>query len=358
MRVGLVIYGSLETISGGYLYDRKLVEHLESQGDQVEIISLPWRNYPRHLGDNLSPTLLRRLNQLRVDVLLEDELNHPSLFWVNRRLGGAFPVISIVHHLRSSESRPAWQNQFYRRIERSYLTSIDGFIFNSLTTRQVVEDLIREKKPCVVAFPAGDRLSPHISDEEISRRAYRPGPLHLLFLGNVIPRKGLHTLLEALSMLPKDAWQLSVAGRLDIDHAYSDSINRQVATLGLSGQVAFLGPVVDEGLSEQLRLSQVLALPSSYEGFGIAYLEGMGFGLPSIATSGGAAAEIITDGCNGFLIKPGDVPALRDCLQELAYSRKRLVELSLAARKRYKAHPNWEQTSRSIRGFLEKFTEE
>ncbi len=53
MRLGLVIYGNLETISGGYLYDRKLVEHLERQGDQVEIISLPWRNYARHLGDNL-----------------------------------------------------------------------------------------------------------------------------------------------------------------------------------------------------------------------------------------------------------------------------------------------------------------
>jgi len=357
MRVGLIIYGSLETISGGYLYDRKLVEHLECQGDQVEIISLPWRNYARHLGDNLAPAVLRRLNQLRVDFLLEDELNHPSLFWVNRHLDGAFPVISIVHHLRSSESRPAWQNHFYRQIERSYLSSVDGFIFNSLTTRQVVEDLIREKKPCVVAFPAGDRLSPHISNEEISRRACRPGPLRLLFLGNVIPRKGLHTLLEALSMLPEDAWQLSVAGRLDIDHAYRDSINQQVARLGLSERVTFLGPLADEGLSELLRASQVLALPSSYEGFGIAYLEGMGFGLPSIATSGGAAGEIITDGCNGFLIKPGDVPELRDCLQELVTNRQRLIELSLAARKRYEAHPSWEQTGTSIRGFLEKFTE-
>jgi glycosyltransferase involved in cell wall biosynthesis len=357
MRVGLVIYGSLETISGGYLYDRKLVEHLQRQGEQVEIISLPWRNYARHLGDNLSLPVLRRLRQLRVDVLLEDELNHPSLFWTNRRLVGAFPLISIVHHLRSSESRPLWQNYFYRLIERSYLKSVDGFIFNSQTTRHVVEDLTGEKKPGLVAFPAGDRLSPHISSEDIARRACQAGPLHLLFLGNVIPRKGLHTLLEALSMLPKDAWRLSVAGRLDIDLAYSDSIRRQVTIFGLTDEVVFLGPLEDEELREQMRLSQVLALPSSYEGFGIAYLEGMGFGLPAIATSAGAAGEIITNGSDGFLIKPGDAPALKDCLQELAQDRQRLLELSLAARIRYESHPGWEQTGRNIRGFLETFRE-
>ena len=41
MHIGLVIYGSLDTISGGYIYDRKLVEYLRSKGDVVEVISLP-----------------------------------------------------------------------------------------------------------------------------------------------------------------------------------------------------------------------------------------------------------------------------------------------------------------------------
>jgi glycosyltransferase involved in cell wall biosynthesis len=357
MRIGLVIYGNLETISGGYLYDRMLVEHLEGQGDQVEIISLPWRNYARHLGDNLNPAFLRRFRRLDVDVLLEDELNHPSLFGINRRMAGIFPIISIVHHLRSSELRSAWQNQTYRWVERSFLSSADGFIFNSQTTRQVVESLVGAQKPCVVAYPAGDRLSACISAEEIAHRAFQPAPLRLFFLGNVIPRKGLHTLIEALSMLPKDSWQLSVAGRQDIDLEYANLIRRRIAQLGLSDRVAFLGALDDEALAGQLRLSQVLALPSSYEGYGIAYLEGMGFGLPAIATSGGAAGEIITNGVNGFLVSPEDHLALRDCIQELAQNRQRLLELSLAARHRYQAHPGWEETGRTIRGFLEEVRE-
>ena len=57
MRLGLLIYGSLDTLSGGYLYDRKLVEHLRRAGDSVEIISIPWRSYPAHLADNFSSRL-------------------------------------------------------------------------------------------------------------------------------------------------------------------------------------------------------------------------------------------------------------------------------------------------------------
>ena len=89
MRVGLLIYGSLETLSGGYLYDRKLVQYLREQGDHVEVISLPWRGYARHLSDNLSPSLLGKLLDLSVDVLIQDELNHPSLAWLNYHTSGS-----------------------------------------------------------------------------------------------------------------------------------------------------------------------------------------------------------------------------------------------------------------------------
>jgi hypothetical protein len=85
VRLGLVIYGSLDTISGGFLYDRRLVDYLRRRGEEVEIISLPWRSYARHIFDNCSLEHLRRLTRTPVDALLQDELCHPSLFWRNRR---------------------------------------------------------------------------------------------------------------------------------------------------------------------------------------------------------------------------------------------------------------------------------
>lgn len=357
MRVGLLIYGSLETISGGYLYDRKLVEHLRARGDQVEVISLPGRNYMRHLGDNLLINLRRRLEQLEVDVLLEDELNHPSLWWINRRLKRSYALLSIVHHLRSSEEWPSWQKPIYRRIERAYLSSVEGYVFNSCTTRETVEGLVRSNKPGVVAFPAGDRLQPCIRDEEIVQRASQPCPLKVLFLGNLIWRKGLHVLLEALALLKTGAFTLAVVGRMDADRNYTRSILRRVGRLGLAGQVTFHGALDESALIKRMRASHVLAVPSSYEGYGIVYLEGMGFGLPAIATLGGAAQEIITHGVDGYLIPPGDAHALAYYLRMLSEERGLLARLGKAARARYLAQPTWEETAARIRNFLTTFVE-
>ena len=195
MKIGLVIYGSLDTLSGGYLYDRKLVDYLRSQGDTVEVISLPWRSYAAHLTDNLRFRLPSNL-----DVLIQDELNHPSLIFANWGKH-PYPIISLVHHLRCSELRPKWQNAFYRMLEKQYLQSVDGFIFNSQTTKTVVNNLIGDKKPEVIAYPPTDRFGDAISEDEIMERA-KGEVLRILFLGNVIERKGLHTLLKTVSIQP------------------------------------------------------------------------------------------------------------------------------------------------------------
>jgi len=363
MHLGLVIYGSLNTVSGGYLYDRMLVKHLREAGDRVDVISLPWRNYARHFTDNFSAVLTARLRAGRFDVLLQDELNHPSLFLLNRALRGRYPILSIVHHPRSCELRPAWQNVFYRWIERQYLASVDGFIFNSATTRAAVEALVGDRRPAVVAHPGGDHLAPTVTAEQIRARALQPGPLRLLFAGSVIPRKGLHTLLAALARLSKEDWRhlppkrsgvgLEIVGSLDTDPAYAQAVRRQIERDGLGANVTLRGPLPVAELAAGFARAHVLVVPSSYEGFGIVYLEGLGFGLPAIATTAGAAGEIITHGENGFLVPPGDAAALADCIRLLMQDRERLSAMSLAAQQRSGRHPGWRAGAEKIRRFVE-----
>lgn len=354
MHIGLIIYGDLDTISGGYLYDRKLVEHLRRQGDHVEIISIPWRNYLRHIGDNFSASLLKRLTSLQIDVLVQDELNHPSLFLLNGRLAQrcTYPLVSIVHHLRSSELRAAWQNRLYGCLERRYLSSLDAFIFNSQTTRWAVEHLLQKSTYGIIAYPSGDRFSPSITAGEIQRRAWQPGPLKLLFLGNVIPRKGLHLLFDALGRIPKQSWKLTVMGNTDVDPGYTHRIQSQAVRSGIIERVHFTGSVGDDELAATLSGHHLLVVPSSYEGYGIVYLEGMGFGLPAVGAQSGAAGEIITHGQDGFLIPPGDVVRLAGLIEELAQDRQRLQAMSLSARRRYERQPTWEQSMQRVRVFL------
>jgi len=354
MRVALVLYGDLDFVSGGFLYDRLLVDYLRRQGEEVEIISLPWRSYPGGLLDNLSPVLKRRLENIKADVILQDELAHPSLFGLNHRLQGPRrpPLVAIVHHLRCSEARPAWQNRLYGIIERRYLAAVSGFIFNSRATQDSVEALVGRGKPSVMALPAANRFTVRLPQEDLAARAREPGPLRLLFLGNVIPRKGLHTLLEALARLPREGWRLTVVGGLEVDRAYMQQIQQQIYGAALEKQVEFTGILEEEELASRLAHSQVLAVPSSYEGYGIVYLEGMAFGLPALATTGGGAREIITSGRDGFLITPGDARALAGHIRSLNEDRDLLLKMSLKAQDRFTTHPTWEDAGAATHRFL------
>ena len=347
MKIGLVIYGSIDTLSGGYMYDRMMVEYLRTQGDTVEIISLPWRNYAAHLADNFSFKLPPNL-----DILIQDELNHPSLIGANRGEHPC-PVISLVHHLRCSELRPKWQNDLYRIVEKKYLQSVDGFIFNSKTTKGVVNSLIGSSKPDVVAYPPTDRFGNAISEREIEERGKKK-ELSVLFLGNVMGRKGLHTLLEAARLSTFDL-RLDIVGSLTSEPEYTKQMQEYIAQNNLSSFVFLHDSLNNQPLIDKLKNAHVLVVPSSYEGFGIVYLEGMGFGLPAIGTTAGAASEVIRDGVDGFLIQPGDAHSLATKLQFMNERRDVLIQMSLAARSRYLAQPKWNQTANQIREFLLSF---
>jgi glycosyltransferase involved in cell wall biosynthesis len=354
MRIGLMIYGSLDYLSGGFLYDRMLVEHLKTAGDEVRIFALPWRSYPRNLLDNLFDRLTRGIRQADLDVLLQDELNHPSLVLTNRRLKKhcGCPVVAIVHHLRSREPRPAAANAFYRAVERAYLQTVDGFVFNSRSTRNAVERLLAKPLRQVTATPGGDRLGKIGDDRVLAERCNKDGPLRLLFIGSVIGRKDLGGLLAALARIKDIDWRLEVVGPLDVDRSYAARMQTRALAAGMGPKVFFHGPADDPALRGLLRAGHLVALPFSYEGFGIVFLEGMAFGLPALACRRGGAGEVVAHGVSGLLFAPGDTAALAAAIARLATDRRELLRLSRAARRRFDAFPTWHGSMQAIRQFL------
>jgi glycosyltransferase involved in cell wall biosynthesis len=354
VRIGLIVYGSLDLVSGGNLYDRKLVDHLRAAAHEVEILALPRRGYALDLTGNFSPILRRRIRSAAFDVLLEDELVHPSLFlWKRgRHAGSSRPVVAIVHHLRSSEERPDWQNDIYRKIEKRYLASVDAFVFNSHTTRETVEALLAKKTRNVVATPAGDRFPRTMTPADVLARAQEPGELRILFVGNLIPRKGLHVLLESLASMSPPSYRLDIVGSPDMDRRYAEKVRARATALGLDGRVRYHGALHGETLADRFREAQVLAVPSSYEGFGIVYLEALGFGLPVVASAAGATDEIVRHESNGFLVPRGDVFTLARRLESLIEDRELLARMSLAAYDAFQDHPGWDESMGRIEAFL------
>jgi glycosyltransferase involved in cell wall biosynthesis len=355
VRIGLLIPGSLDRATGGYLYDRMLAEHLRLRGHEVEAVSLPLRSYRRCLLDNLSSRLFARLRGGGFDLVLQDELAHPSCLRVNRRLrrAGGPPVVAIVHLLRVSQRWPAWRRPLYRQVERAYLRSVDGWIVVNARLRSRVERLAGAERPAVVAAPAGDHAAGTIAAAEIRARAVEPGPLRILFVGNLSPLKNLHLVIAALARLGGEcAWQLEVIGSLTVDPAYRRSIVRQVARAGLAGQVTLHGELPPAEVASWMARAHVLAMPSAPESWSIAYLEAMSRGLPVIASAASDSAAMIEAGENGFVVAPGDAAGLADRLRSLAADRERLARMGAAARQWYERQPTWAESMESAHRFL------
>ncbi len=343
MRIGLVVYGSLDVMTGGNVFDRMLVAHLRNSGDQVEVISLKRRGALGCMADNLTLGFDPDL-----EILLQDELTHASLLLPNSRRR-SIPVVSIVHNLRSSEPGPAWQNAALGALERRYLDSVDGLIVNSRATLDSVRHGLDVERPSIIASPGGDRLG-SLTPDAVSEREYDSGPLRLIFLANLTALKGLHVLLAALALLNPSNFELDVVGSCEVDPAYTRRVRRQAARL--DSRVVFHGTLDGKSLVERLTSAHVLIIPSFYEGFGIAFLEGMAFGLPAIGARVGAIPEMISPDQNGFLIAPGDYRGLAAHLAALEMDRDRLARMSACALAYFNTRPTWQDAGRSVREFL------
>lgn len=146
-------------------------------------------------------------------------------------------------------------------------------------------------------------------------------------IAHLEPHKGQQILIEAFDQLADDRVRLLLVG----DGSARPGLERQVAELRLSDRVTFTGSRAD--LPVLLAAADILALPSTYEGFGIVQAEAMYFRLPVVATDRGGSTEVVQDGITGYLVPFGDVTALADRLGQLIASpelRRRFGEAGRA----------------------------
>lgn len=362
MHVGVVVPGSLTRRTGGYLYDRLLIRHLRSAGDQVSVFEIPHRRYPAALAANGGRDLERRIAAAGVDVLVEDALAHPALLGPNRRLRrrGGPPLVALVHLLRGSLERPAWRRSVIREVERSYLAGVDAWItVNDAIRRRIVgmrrvtEDAERGRPRFLVAPPAGDHVrAAALSPQAVVARAHAPGPLRILFVGALTPLKRPHLVVEAVARLPRESAHLTLVGGSVAAPGYVRRLHRRVAAWGAGDRVRFLGERDPAEVAKLLAASHVLAVPSCPESWSVAYLEAFTHGLPVVAHRESDAAALVEPSRTGLLVGDGEVEELAEGLGGLARERDRLAEMARAAWEGALARPTWEESMGAVRGFL------
>lgn len=182
-----------------------------------------------------------------------------------------------------------------------------------------------------VPFAYGTR--PREGDDR-SRLALEPDSVAILFIGNLIPHKGLQLAIEALSMGSLPSWRLLVVGT-GPDEANAKLLAKR---RGIGDRVTFLGRRDADEVERIVSACDALVLPSSMEGLPYVILEAMACGKPVVSTRAYGIPEAVVDGETGFLVDPGNVGELARALRSVIADRALRARLGRAGRVRFEEH--------------------
>jgi glycosyltransferase involved in cell wall biosynthesis len=347
-RAAFAVPGSLDTPTGGYAYDRRMIAELERLGWDVELVDVgngfPWPNEA-----TLATARARLLKIPRGRPIAVDGLAFGALPEVASEFVGRNPMLALVHHPLALEwGLPADQAAILRGSERVALACAQAVVVTSpATARIIASDYGVPPTRVTVARPGNDSVP--------RARGSGRGPLHVLSVGAVVPRKGFDVLVAALAALTNLPWRLTIAGDLTRDAKAAASLHTEISHHGLTNRIAVLGAISSEQLATLYDTADLFVLSSYFEGYGMAYSEALAHGLPIIGTNAGAIAETVPDDA-GLLVNAGDPAALAAALRRVITDpplRRQLAEAALVAA-RYL--PTWPDSALIFAGALERLT--
>ena len=154
------------------------------------------------------------------------------------------------------------------------------------------------------------------------------------FVGRVDREKRLDVLLRAVSLLNREDFQLVIGGK----GAHQNKLIALAKQLGLGTKVHFTGFIPQEDLPSVLNSIDIFAMPSEAELLSIATLQAMGCSRPVLAADAVALPELVTEGINGLLFKPGDAKDAARCMEWFADHPDRWANMGTASLEKVQAH--------------------
>ncbi len=344
-RAAFAVPGSLDTPTGGYAYDRRIIAELGHLGWHIEVVDIG-EGFPWPTETTLATAYTRLLRVPSGWPIVIDGLAFGVLADVASEIESQNPLLSLVHHPLALEwGLSADQADILRRGERAALASTKAVVVTSpATARIVASDYGVPLERITVARPGNDAAP--------RARGSNTGLLHLLAVGAVVPRKGFDVLVAALATISGLPWRLTIAGDLTRDSTAAARLRSDIVRHDLSGRISVLGAVSSEKLASLYETADLFVLPSYFEGYGMAYSEAMAHGLPVIGTTAGAIAETVPREA-GLLVPPGDPMALAEALSRVLIDsglRLRLAQGALSASRQL---PTWPQSALIFAGALE-----
>jgi glycosyltransferase involved in cell wall biosynthesis len=343
-RLAFAVPGDLATPTGGYGYDRRIIQELRRLGWQVDVADIG--------GGFPFPSIAQRATAL--SILSTVPAGCPTVldglaFGALPEAGALrchTPLIALVHQpLALDPALDTTQADAFRASERAALAAAARVVVTSEATARIVSgDYDVPAQRISVVRPGNDPVPP--------ARGSNDGVVRLLSIGSVLPVKGYDLLIAALATLADMPWRLMIAGDRTRNPAAAAQLDADIETHGLGNRVAVLGAVPPERIIELYLASDIFVLASRFEGYGMALAEAIAHGLPIVSTRVGAIPDTVPAG-TGLLVPPDDAAALAQALRHLIGDPAERQRLATNARAAAAQLPTWQDSARLFAGAIE-----
>ncbi|MEL7463925.1 MAG: glycosyltransferase family 4 protein [Pseudomonadota bacterium] len=338
MQAAFAIPGDLSTPTGGYVYDRRVIEASAGALTQVRLAD----GFPDPSEDDL-----------RNAATALSALNGPAL--IDGLAYGAFPTalidalphapIALCHHPLGLEAGlSAERAAALIENERAALARAAHVVVTSAATkRTLLADFGLNDAAVTIAPPGLDRAPPANP---------AAGPPIILTVASITPRKAHDVLIDALAALRDLHWRAVWVGPDDRAPDWAERIRARVAASGVADRIEMRGGCGPEELEERYGEASIFCLPSRYEGYGMVFAEAMMRALPIVAAETEAAREVIPTAA-GRIAATGDAASLASALRAMLEDPSAREDAGRAGRAHALTLPDWSATWSIVKEVLE-----
>lgn len=342
-KAAFAIPGDIETLTGGYIYEHRLLTGLRAQGRDVQHVQLP-DGFPE-VGARRMRQAVARLQRVEPErALILDGLVFGSIETAGLASLRA-PVVAMIHHPLAMESGldPARRDHLFAT-ERDNLRLARHVLVPSPHTRDLLTSRYEvAPERITIARPGVD--PPRLAPAPVA-------PPMILSVGILHRRKGHDLLIRALAGLSDLDWQAVIIGN-PRDRAHAGALRQQIRASGLGERLHLAGRVSTGDLHRHYAAASVFALATRYEGYGIVFDEALSYGLPIVSCATGAVPQTVPPG-TGLLVPPEDSAAFEGALRRMLTDATLRRDCAATAVRTGRRLPGWSQTAATAGAALDR----
>jgi glycosyltransferase involved in cell wall biosynthesis len=336
--VWFAIPGDPSTLTGGYLYDRRVMETLPAYGWAPRLLRLP-AGFPAPSTADIEETRRAFARIPSGSLVVVDGLAFGA---IPKELIGALLLrwVALVHHPLAQETGVTPQDAIrLARSEKAALSEARAVIVTSPHTAETLEADYRVPREKITVAPPGV--------ERRFRARERGSAVRLLTVATLTPRKAPEMLIEALRRIRHLDWTSKLVGNYRGDPPTTERVRRLIARYGMERRVRLVGELTGAALEAAYTNADLFVLPSRHEGYGMAFAEALAHGLPVVGCAVGAVPDTVPNYA-GLLVPPDDPETLAAVLEGLIGSGPLRRCMAKAAWRHGRNLPRWSDTARIV----------